>query len=156
REEEARPHRLVLRLAAPIAGEAEVRGQVRIARNQASRALVCEDGPPDVAGAEVGVAEVEVQVAALVAGGEHALVRRRRVGVALLAVERVALEEERVGTLAGGDGEARAREHGEQPDGRERAPEAALALEAPDERLGATEDALHVAAVAAGREARLL
>ena len=76
--------------------------QVGIARDQAARALVGEDGVPDVAALEVGVAEIEVEVAALDAGGEDLLVGGDRVGVVLVAVEGVAAEEERLRRLVAG------------------------------------------------------
>ena len=77
---------------------------VGIARQQAARALVVEHRPADVPGAEPRVAEVEVEIAALPPGGDDALVLGRGFGPALVAVEGVRAEEDRVRALGRGDG----------------------------------------------------
>src|SRR5207247_10990617 len=88
-EDEARPGGHRPAVPCQLTRVAEIGLDVGVPREEAAGALVVEHCPADVAGAEPCVAEVEVEVAALPAGGEHALVLRRRVSPALLAVERV-------------------------------------------------------------------
>src|SRR5262249_61736221 len=79
----------------PRAHEGTVRDEVGVAGQQASRPLVRVEGASEIAGLRPRVAEIEVEIAALLVEREHALVPFRGLSPASLAVAHVGLLEER-------------------------------------------------------------
>jgi hypothetical protein len=159
REEQACPDRRLVGRPRDGLGVRQVRAQIRVARDPPPRALVLEDRAADVAGLEVRVPEVEVEVPARQAGGDELLVLRRGLRVALLRVERVRAEEDRLRAVRRRRGAGRRGAHRDDDERRrgDRAPEPSLALERTHDRVGASERPLDVGLpVGRGREPRLL